>query len=77
MCISCKGKVAYDKTDYIEKSQNHVVLIQDVPCEKCEQCGETYFDNDTVCMLETILNKARYISTEITLSVLDYTQSAA
>jgi len=77
MCVFCKGKYEQDKTDYIENSENHVILIRNVPCEKCKQCGETYFDNPTVQMLESILDKMQHISSEITLSVVDYAKSAA
>ena len=77
MCIFCKGKLKYDKTDYMEKNNNIVVLVQDVPCEKCNQCGETYFDNDTVLSLEQILNKFYQPSGEITLQVTHYDKEAA
>jgi len=77
MCIFCKGKLKQEKTDYIEKNKSHVILIRDVPCEKCGQCGETYFDNSTVQVLESILSKIQYISSEITLTVIDYVKSAA
>jgi len=77
MCIFCKGKLKQDKTDYIEKNENHVILIRDVPCEKCRQCDETYFDNSTVQIIEGILNKIQHISSEITLTVMDYEKSVA
>ena len=77
MCIFCKGTLTQDKTDYVENSRNLVILVRDVPCEKCRQCGETYFDNDTVQMLEHILNNVQCISSEITLTVMDYTKNVA
>ena len=77
MCIFCKGKLSQDTTDYIENNRSHVVLIRDVPCEKCRQCGEAYFDNSTVQTIEQILGKIKHISSEITLSVIDYTKAAA
>jgi len=77
MCIFCKGKLNQDKTDYIENNKNLVVLVRDVPCEKCGQCGETYFDNSTVQMLEHVLNKVQHISSEITLTVMDYEKNVA
>lgn len=43
MCVFCKGKLIPATTDYIEKIGNYVVIIKNVPCEKCEQCGEEYF----------------------------------
>ena len=77
MCIYCKGKLEQSNTDYIENSDNHVILIKDVPCEKCEQCGETYFNHDIAQALERILDKIQHISSEITLTVVNYTESVA
>ena len=77
MCVFCKGKLNSDKTDYIENNKSHVILIRDVPCEKCGQCGETYFDNSTVEAIESILDKITHYSSEITLSVIDYTKVVA
>ena len=77
MCVICKGKIRQDKTDYIENSENHVILIKDVPCEKCGQCGETYFDNNIVQTIEHILSRIQRISSAITLTVIDYTKGVA
>ena len=77
MCVFCGGSLKQNITDYIEKSGSMVILIKDVPCEECEQCGETYFDNNTVKKVEHILNGIQPISSEITLTVIDYTKNAA
>jgi len=77
MCISCKGALELSKTDYIENNKNLVILVRDVPCEKCRQCGETYFDNSTVQSLEKVLNKVQGFSSEITLTVMDYEKNVA
>jgi len=77
MCIFCGGNLKQSKTDYIEKNGSMVILIKDVPCEECEQCGETYFNNNIVKKIEHILNGIQPISSEITLTVIDYTKNAA
>jgi len=77
MCIFCKGTLNKGKTDYIENNKNLVILIRDVPCEKCGQCGEIYYDNDTVQVLEKALGKVQHISSEITLTVMDYGKNVA
>ena len=77
MCIFCGGSLKQSKTDYIEKNDNHVILIKDVPCEECEQCGETYFNNNIVKAIERILNSIQPVSSEITLTVLDYIKNVA
>jgi YgiT-type zinc finger domain-containing protein len=77
MCVYCGGILETDKTDYIEKVDSHIILIRDVPCEKCKQCGETFFDNKTVLEIEGILSNIQHISSEITLTVLDYPKNVA
>lgn len=37
MCTFCGGNVKPDTTEYIEKQGNYIVVIKNVPCEKCEQ----------------------------------------
>jgi len=66
-----------EKTDWIEKNDNHVVLIKDVPCAKCRQCGEAFFNIDVVQKIEGIMNGIQFISSDITLTVLDYLKYAA
>jgi len=77
MCIHCKGMLTHDKTDYIENSKNIVVLVRDVPCEKCSQCGETYFAHDIVLELEEVLDRVGHVSSGITLTVMDYGKHVA
>ena len=77
MCISCKGKLSRGMTDYVENNKSHVVLIRDVPCDKCGQCGEAYFDHSTVQVIERILDGIQPVASEITLTVMDYTKNTA
>jgi len=77
MCVFCGGRLVQSVTDYIEKIENHIILIKGVPCEECEQCGETYFNNNIVKVLEHILNDIQHISSEITLTIIDYMKNAA
>jgi len=77
MCIFCKGKLKHDVTDYIENTGSLVTLVKDVPCEKCRQCGETFFDNDTVLTLEEVLSKVQHKSSDVALTVMMFTQNVA
>ena len=77
MCIFCGGKFEQTTTEYIEKNGSMVILIKDVPCDECKQCGEIYFDDSIVMAIERILNGIQPISSEITLTVLDYTKNVA
>ena len=39
-CAFCGGSEITATTEYIEKQGNYIVVIKNVPCLKCEQCGE-------------------------------------
>ena len=76
MCVFCKGKLKPAVTDYIEKIENYVVIIKNVPCEKCVQCGEEYYSTTVAKRIESILNGIQRISTELTVSIIDYDHAA-
>ena len=76
-CSFCGGNLKKEVTEYIEKQNNYIVVIKNVPCEKCSQCGEVYFSNETVQMIGKILDAIQYVSSELTVSVLDYREKVA
>lgn len=71
-CTFCGGSAEKAVTEYIEKQGNYIVVIKNVPCDKCTQCGETYFSDDVVRNIEKILDTIKYISSELTVTVIDY-----
>lgn len=77
MCVFCGGSLQESTTDYVEKIDNYVVVIKNVPCEKCNQCGEEYFSTPVAEKIESILDSIQKISSEITVTVIDFTTQAA
>ena len=69
-CFFCRGNAEQTTTEYIEKIDNFVVVIKNVPCEKCTQCGEEYFSNE-------ILDSVKTFSSTLTVTVIDYIDTAA
>jgi len=74
-CFLCKGKLLPDTTIHSEQAGDAVVLVKNVPCLKCTQCGETVYTGDTVQRLEQILSTAQNDMAEI--AVLSYREKAA
>ena len=75
MCMYCRGK------DFIETTTTHVVnlgdcliIIKNVPCIECDQCGETFFRMSVASRLDEIVDAAKKIAQEI--SIIDYRQAA-
>ena len=50
------------------------IIIKNVPCTKCTQCGEEYLNGVTLQNIEHILEKLKNILTEI--AVVDYNKAA-
>ncbi len=76
-CYFCNGELEPSTTEYVEKQGNFIVVIENIPCEKCTQCGETYFSDEVMSRLESILDKINVFSSALTVTVINYTKEAA
>lgn len=74
MCFSCKGTVENSITSYMTEYNGCYIIIKNVPCTKCTQCGEEYLNGVTLQKIETILEKLKDALTEI--AVVDYNKAA-
>jgi len=75
-CFYCKGSLKEDITNHVVNLENRrVIIIRDVPCEKCTQCGETYYNDEVTSQLETIVNKLKTSLTEV--AIINYSDKAA
>jgi hypothetical protein len=50
------------------------IIIKNVPCSKCTQCGEEYLNGITLQKIESILAKLKNMLTEF--AVIDYNKAA-
>ncbi|QDI91588.1 type II toxin-antitoxin system MqsA family antitoxin [Salicibibacter halophilus] len=53
-CFLCKGDLTHQRVSVERKWNDKKIIIEDVPAEVCEQCGEHYFDGETTLKLEKI-----------------------
>ena len=74
-CPLCKGDMKPGTTIHTVQLKNCVVVIKNVPCLKCEQCGEVVLSADTVEKIERILRTVEKATAEI--AVVDFASSAA
>ena len=74
-CLLCKGEMKPGTTIRTVQLKNCVVVIKNVPCLKCEQCGEVVLSADTVEKIEHILQTVEKAVAEI--SVMDFANGAA
>ncbi len=71
MCMFCKNKTYTESTTtHVVNYQNSIIIIRNVPCLECDQCGEKYYTDEVAEKLERIVNSAKQLMQEI--SVVDY-----
>lgn len=55
-CLVCKGgKMSESFEPYFAKLQSGYVIIENVPCWKCKQCGEILFAASVIKKIEALL----------------------
>ena len=53
-CYFCKGKVVEKKVKVDFRWGDELVVIEDVPAEVCQQCGEKYFSPEVYKEMENL-----------------------
>ena len=66
MCMYCKNSTTVNSTTtHVVNYKNCIIVIKNVPCLECEQCGEKYYTDEVAERLETIVNMAKKLMQEI------------
>lgn len=74
-CMSCKnGCMKESVTTYFTKVNGCYVIIENVPCLKCDQCGEEFLNISIAEKIDEILDSIEKISSKI--FILDYDKAA-
>ena len=75
MCIYCKNDSYKESTTtHVVNYKNCIIVIKNVPCFECEQCGEKYYPDEVAEKLESIVEAAKQLMQEI--AVVDYAMTA-
>lgn len=74
-CFFCKGLLKESKTDHVVTLENCILIIKNVPCQECGQCGETYYDDPVAAHLEEIVKRMRTFVREV--AVFEYSSLVA
>ena len=74
MCKLCKcNRIKNSFTTHVV-NYNNSVIIKNVPCEECEQCGEIFYTDEVAEQLEKLVAAAKGLLQDI--SVIDYSKAA-
>lgn len=75
MCMFCKcDSVKSSLTTHVVNFNGAIIVIKNVPCEECEQCGEKYYTDEVAEKIEKLVDLAKQMMQEI--AVLDYAKVA-
>ena len=75
MCMYCKcNDLVESTTTHVVNYKGCVIIVKNVPCEECEQCGEKYYSNEVAKQLESLVNIAKQLMQEI--AIIDYSKAA-
>lgn len=66
-CFFCKGEMTSGHTIHTVELENSIVVIKNVPCFKCEQCGETVFNGEVLKQLDKIIDTLQANLTEVAI----------
>ncbi|MCD8336769.1 MAG: type II toxin-antitoxin system MqsA family antitoxin [Lachnospiraceae bacterium] len=61
-------------TTHVVTYNDCLIVIKNVPCEECDQCGEIEYSDEVMKRLEMIVNNAKKFLQEF--SVIDYAKVA-
>lgn len=76
MCFYCKCNTTIPSfTTHVVTYGKCVIIVRNVPCEECEQCGEKYYSDEVMEKLESIVDKAKELASEV--FVTDYNKKVA
>ena len=75
MCMYCKcNETKETTTTHVVNYKDCLIIIKNVPCEECVQCGDKVYSNEVAIRLEQLVNNAKKIMQE--MSVIDYASVA-
>lgn len=69
------GNTLDNKIIHVVTFSTCVIIVKNVPCEECEQCGEKYYSDEVMEKLEIIVNRAKELASEV--FVTDYNKKVA
>ena len=74
-CLSCKNNSMFDSTaTYFAHLTTGYVIIENVPCKKCTQCGEEFFSASVMERIDEIIAGIENIASKV--CIMEYKEAA-
>jgi YgiT-type zinc finger domain-containing protein len=74
-CFFCKGAIQDGCTTYVADLGTCVIVVRNVPCHKCAQCGGVSYSLDVGGRIEEIVAALKDSITEV--AIVKYSDHAA
>ncbi len=74
-CFFCKGGLEKGTTTHVVTLEKCIIIVKNVPCTRCTQCGESFFDDEVAIQLEEIVKS--FSSSMMEITVVNYAGRAA
>ncbi len=70
-CAACKtGTMKESTTTYFVQAEDLYIIVENVPCLKCDLCGEEFFKTSVAKRLEQIVHKIKRNTERV--QIIDY-----
>lgn len=66
-CFYCKGNMIDGFSNYMVDVDGRFIIVRNVLCHKCSQCGEVSYSGEVVARLEEIVEKLKEALTEVAI----------
>ena len=66
-CFYCKGEMKESVANYMTDIDGHFIIIKNVPCHKCSQCGEISYSGKIIAKIEEIIARLKEALTEVAI----------
>lgn len=74
-CTNCKTEEMQESVNsYFAQLSECYVIIENVPCYKCAQCGEVYYNIAVLERIDDILETMENITSKV--QIIDYKEAA-
>ena len=74
-CFYCKGNLKEATTTHVVDLKECLIIIRNVPCMECEQCGEKVYTDEVAQKLDAVVKACEAVASEIT--VVNYNDQVA
>ena len=75
-CYFCKGRVVEKKVRVDFRWGDELVVIEDVPAEVCQQCGEKYFGPEVYKQMENLAKTKEKPIKHVAIDVIRFGEPA-